>query len=102
MQQTDGITSSHQPFTKEENEKGIIQGEEVLRAIAHSYEQEQEPQMPPKCQEIYLAFEIFAGNTEYREEIIEKLKETLNYWRRFVPEDGIRLDVLLKSYRMNK
>ncbi len=26
MQQTDGITSSHQPFTKEENEKGIIQG----------------------------------------------------------------------------
>ncbi len=36
------------------------------------------------------------------EEIIEKLKETLNYWRRFVPEDGIRLDVLLKSYRMNK
>lgn len=97
MQQTDGITSSHQPFTKEENEKGIIQGEEVLRAIAHSYEQEQEPQMPPKCQEIYLAFEIFAGNTEYREEIIEKLKETLNYWRRFVPEDGIRLDVLLKK-----
>lgn len=96
LQQTDGVTASHAAFTEKENRKGIIEGEKLLRAIAKSYEKSLEKGMPEKCGKIYLAFEIFAHNTEYREDIIQKLIDTFQYWSRFVPENGIRLDDLLK------
>lgn len=96
LQQTDGVTASHAAFTEKENRKGIIEGEKLLRAIAKSYERDSELGMPEKCSKIYLAFEIFAGNTEYREDIIKKLMETFQYWSRFVPENGTRLDELLE------
>mgnify|MGYP006944389385 CR=1 FL=1 len=37
IQQTDGITSPHSPFTKKNNEKGIVEGKKLLEAIAASY-----------------------------------------------------------------
>ena len=33
LQQTNGTSSGHQPFTKECNEKGIIKGEKVISAL---------------------------------------------------------------------
>lgn len=96
LQQTDGVTASHAAFTEKENRKGIIEGEKLLRAIAKSYERDSGKGMPEKCSKIYLAFEIFASNTEYREDIIKKLMETFQYWSRFVPQNGMRLDDLLK------
>ena len=96
MQQTNGITSSHAAFTKQNNKQGIIEGKKVLEAIAKSYEQPEDLTMPPKVDEVYLAFEIFGANAEYSYEIIDKLKETAQYWKQFVPENGIRLDVLLE------
>ncbi|WP_027296956.1 TIM barrel protein [Robinsoniella sp. KNHs210] len=95
LQQTDGIEASHTAFTDKNNKKGIIEGEKLLRSIAKSYEKALDGGMPDKCNKIYLAFEIFAGNTEYREDIIEKLMETLAYWKQFVPNNGIRLNELL-------
>lgn len=96
MQQTNGIISSHAAFTQKNNEKGIIEGKKVLKAIAKAYEQPEDISMPPRAEEIYLAFEIFGSNIEYSYEIIEKLKETAAYWKQFVPENGIELDKLLK------
>ena len=95
MQQTNGITASHAAFTSKTNENGIIKGEKLLKAIKDSYDQPEEAGMPPKAEKIYLAFEIFASNTEYPHEIINKLKETAAYWKQFVPENGIRLDDLV-------
>lgn len=97
MQQTDGKTASHAAFTQETNQKGIIKGDQFLKAIARSYEKPEEPGMPPRAEELYLSFEIFASNTEYRCDILGKLEETCRYWRKFVPEDGLPLDVLLAN-----
>lgn len=68
IQQTDGITSPHSPFTKENNEKGIVEGKKLLEAIAASYEKE-EKGMPPKTDKIVMALELFASNTEHPHEI---------------------------------
>lgn len=94
MQQTDGTKSAHAPFTPETNKTGIITGEKLLKAIMHSYEDEHEIQAP--VEDIYLSFEIFAANVDRNRDTINGLKQTLSYWREFVPEDGMRLDELVK------
>lgn len=95
MQQTNGISSSHAAFTLETNKTGIITGERLLEAIAKSYKKAAQKEMPPVVDNIYLSFEIFASNVEKKREIITKLKQTLEYWRKYIPEDGISLDKLL-------
>lgn len=96
LQQNDGISSwGHAPFTKENNDKGIIMPDKVLKAIARSYEKKEEVGMPPRCENIYLSFEIFASNTEFSYDIIRKMKESVDYWRQFIPKDGLRLNELL-------
>lgn len=95
MQQTDGKSAPHAAFTPQTNESGIIEGEKLLKAIAKSYENSI-PGMPPKADNIYLSFEIFASNTEYKSDIIDKLKLTADYWRRYVPFDGVYLDQLIE------
>jgi len=95
MQQTDGVTSHHAPFTELHNRTGIIKGDRVLRAIAKSYEKASEGGMPPKCETIYLSFELFTANTDMNYDTIHRMSESLNYWRQFVPEDGLTLDRLI-------
>ena len=96
MQQTDGFSSKHLPFTRENNLKGIIEGKKLLHAIAKSYEYNNANEdFPPKVDEIYLTFEIFSSNIDSNYHIINNLKETLEYWRKFIPMDGITLDKLL-------
>ena len=95
IQQTNGIVSSHAPFTKENNEKGIVEGKKLLQAIAKSYEQEEEG-MPPKADSIILALELFASHTEHPKDIKDKMKQTRQYWDRYIPKDGMRLDELLE------
>jgi sugar phosphate isomerase/epimerase len=95
MQQTDGLHSSHAAFTQETNANGIVTGERLLRAIARSYQRDPESGMPPRVNDIYLSFEIFSANIEKKVDIIWKLKETLEYWRKYIPEDGMRLDEVL-------
>lgn len=95
MQQTNGITSGHSAFTQKNNETGIIRGDKLLRAIASSYEKRAGEGMPRKCDEIWLSFEIFAGNIDMSHDILRRLRESVEYWRRFVPKDGMTLDRLL-------
>lgn len=96
LQQTDGNSSSHRPFTQEYNKNGIILGDSVLKAIRTSYEQKVEAGMPPKVEKIYLTLEIFSGTAEINEDIIYKLEESAKYWRRFIPEDGLHLNELIE------
>jgi sugar phosphate isomerase/epimerase len=95
LQQTDGNSSSHRAFTEENNQQGIIRAEEVLLAIADSYNRPLEPDMPPRCEEIYLTLEIFSGTADLPTEIIEQLAESVAYWRTYIPEDGLRLGELI-------
>ncbi|MCD8140652.1 MAG: hypothetical protein LUE17_12900 [Planctomycetaceae bacterium] len=96
MQQTDGITSHHAPFTAETNKTGIITGERLLRALAEGYARPEKPGMPPRTERITFAFEIFISNTQYPYDSLNDLKETIAYWKRYIPEDGMTLDEAVK------
>jgi sugar phosphate isomerase/epimerase len=94
MQQTDGITSGHAPFTAQTNERGIINGKDLLEALLYSYEQPEDPAMPPRAGTIHLSFELFISNISYLRDSLADLRSTVDYWRQYVPEDGIPLDIL--------
>ena len=95
LQQTNGKSSSHLPFTSACNETGIVHPLKVLQAIARSYEKDPRPGMPPRSSEIYLTFEIFPHTTDRRRDILPGLAESVRYWRQWVPQDGARLQTLL-------
>jgi len=97
MQQTNGVHSSHAAFTPETIRDGIVTGKRLLKAIEKSYQKQLKKGMPPAVENIYLTFEIFTSNVEKKRDIITKLKQTLEYWRKYIPEDGISLDKLLKE-----
>ena len=72
IQQTDGKSSKHWPFTKKYNKIGIIKAEKVLEAIEKS-----------GAREILLVIEVFHSFFEPAEyKILDDLKESVNYWRR--------------------
>jgi sugar phosphate isomerase/epimerase len=97
LQQTDGTSSSHLPFTEENSRAGIIQGDKVLKALAAAYAGEMRPGMPPRCSEIYLTLEPFSGTAAIPADILEKLAESVAYWRQYIPKDGVRLSKALSK-----
>lgn len=97
LQQTDGVTSAHKPFTKEMNQWGKIDGQRVLKALKESYDRETEAGMPKRCGKIYLTLELFSSTTQTTREILDTYKESVQYWRQFIPEDGKNLAELLKE-----
>ena len=72
--------------------EGIIEAPRVLRAIAKAYETASSDNLPPPCEEIYLTIEVFAGTADLPREIYHEVKDSVDYWRQFVPEDGRTLD----------
>lgn len=95
LQQTDGSYSSHRPFTKKFNEKGIVKPRDVLQAIVKCYDKPVDKDMPPRAKDIYLAYEIFFGVTDSNEDILSALRETIAYWRDVIREDGKPADYWL-------
>ncbi|TSA32491.1 MAG: hypothetical protein D4R64_16005 [Porphyromonadaceae bacterium] len=94
LQQTDGTSSGHWPFTKSNNDKGMIEGRKVLEAIKTSYEHQRNLNVP-KVDRIYMTIEVFASTGSINYYTIRELLETIRYWRQFIPEDGKKLDELL-------
>lgn len=97
LQQTDGSFSKHLPFTAANNSSGIIHGKQVLQALKESYLVKPEDGMPPKCEKIYLTLEVFSGTAEKNVDIKSKIKASIDYWRQFIPEDGMDLGSLISS-----
>lgn len=95
LQQSNGKSSSHLPFTAKNNETGIVHPRKVLEAIARSVEKPPRPGMPVRCSDIYLTFEIFFRTTDRRRDILSALAESVRYWRQWIPEDGVELGALL-------
>jgi D-erythrulose 1-phosphate 3-epimerase len=96
LQQSNGKSSSHLPFIAANNAVGIVQPLEVLRAIARSYERPQRAGMPPRCEDIYLTFEIFPHTSDRGRDILPVFAESVKYWRQWVPTDGADLQSLLR------
>jgi D-erythrulose 1-phosphate 3-epimerase len=95
LQQSNGKSSGHLPFTAKNNETGIVHPRKVLEAIAKCYENEPRPGMPERCKEIYLTFEIFPHTTDRPRDILPPLAESVRHWRKWIPEDGLTVDALL-------
>jgi len=95
LQQTTGLSSAHLPFSEACNRDGIIKAEKLLNALARSYEAENDAGLPRGCEKIYMTLEIFAGTAELPAEILGKIKDSVSYWRGFIPDDGLTLDKLL-------
>lgn len=94
LQQTDGTFSEHRPFTEAENRRGRIDGARVLRALKESYDRAELPDMPERCEKLYLTLELFSGTTSIMRDVLDDCAASVAYWRRFVPRDGMRLDEL--------
>ncbi|TFG60200.1 MAG: hypothetical protein E4H36_12455 [Spirochaetales bacterium] len=97
LQQVTGSSSSHLPFTAENNSIGLIKADKVLRALLQSYNNPVSPGMPERCRSIYLTLEIFSGTAETPGEIFSKIRRSAEYWRRYIPEDGAALGEILKA-----
>ena len=95
LQQTDGKSSSHLPFTEANNRAGLVHPRKVLEAIARSYRREELPGLPPRSANVYLTFEIFPHTTDRPRDLLPVLAESVRYWRRWIPEDGLSLSALL-------
>lgn len=95
LQQTNGRQSSHLPFTPEMNEKGIISGERVLQALKVSYDRPVDTAMPNRVTDIYFTLELFSGTTSVMSDVLADCKASVNYWRQYIPEDGMPLDELV-------
>jgi sugar phosphate isomerase/epimerase len=95
MQQTDGKTSAHLPFTPENNMTGLIEPRKFLHSLARSFEQAPRHGMPPMVDEIFLTLEIFPRTAQRPREILDMMKKSVEFWRRYVPDDGGSLQHLL-------
>lgn len=116
LQQTDGSRSAHLPFTARYNARGMITGPAVIRALAEGFlagsatkaasgsasqsapgsapgsATGSAPALPPApVEELYLTLEVFVGTAAHPFTALEELRESVAYWRRFVPEDGMEL-----------
>ena len=95
LQQTDGTYSSHKPFTAKYNATGIVRPKDVFAAIARSYERPAPEGLPPRVTDIYLAFELFFGITSSADDILSDMRESVMYWREYMPMDGMTVDKLI-------
>jgi len=96
LQQSDGKSSPHWPFSPEYNAKGVVVPEKLLKSIAASCEQDTESGMPEKCKEIVLTLEPFISSAGNNYDILEELKQSVVFWRQYIPRDGMRLSELVK------
>ena len=94
LQQSDGKSSPHWAFDEAHNEKGIIRGAQVLRALEKAYAQDIPADMPPACPCITLTLEPFIGTAGNIYDAVDELRDSVAYWRRFIPKDGMRLSEL--------
>lgn len=95
LQQTDGTHSSHKGFSEKNNKTGIIEPLKILEAIKESYNKPVGENMPEMCEDIYLTFELYASTKDIGYQVLYDYKKTVEYWRKYIPKDGMRLSELL-------
>lgn len=97
LQQTDGKSSAHQPFSEKCNANGIIRGDLVLKSLKAAYDRPERAGMPKPCEKITLTLEVFAGTADLTCDIVNKITDSVQYWRKFIPRDGLPLDLLVEK-----
>jgi sugar phosphate isomerase/epimerase len=73
LQQTDGLSDHHWPFTREYNEKGIIHPEKVLEALEKA-----------SARDVMFLFEIIHPFEQDEDKVLNDIRESVNYWKTYV------------------
>jgi sugar phosphate isomerase/epimerase len=94
LQQTDGQSSAHLPFTPERNAWGIIDGKKILLALKTAYDRPEE-RIPKRCEKIYITLELFTDTAAIMRDFMADIRESVSYWRYWIPQDGMYLDELI-------
>lgn len=97
LQQTNGRESSHKCFTAELNAWGIIRAPEVLRALGRSYAAPVPAGLPPPPADLYLTLEPFLPTAAHPRLHVDAIAESVAYWRRYVPRDGMMLEEVVHA-----
>jgi sugar phosphate isomerase/epimerase len=95
LQQSDGSSSPHWPFSDEYNEIGIIKAEKVLLSISKAFSKDEEEGMPPLSDDIVLTLEPFVSTAESNYDALNSIAQSVQYWRKYVPYDGIPISKVL-------
>jgi sugar phosphate isomerase/epimerase len=96
LQQTTRDASHHWPFTAAYNEKGAVDIPAVLEALTEShraYANSPVAAALPPVDKHYLVCEIIPGSTKTETKLLDELKETAAYLRRWIPKGGLSVTV---------
>lgn len=75
LQQCDGKSSCHWPFTEEYNRIGIVRPEEVIEALHDCGRPE-----------VYLFLEIFFSLSQNDQQVLDAMWKSVQHWRKFVED----------------
>lgn len=96
IQQTVLEASHHWPFTEEYNRKGHVRIEEVITALEYSHRHFREQPfaefMQPVEKTILIA-EIIPASTKTEKVLLQELRETAHFLRKYIPEGGLQLSI---------
>ena len=91
LQQSDGKSSPHWPFSEAYNRRGVVTGERLLFSLQAAFSSPAENGMPDAVGEIALTLEPFVGTAANPYDAMEDIAQSVAYWRKFIPRDGMRL-----------
>ena len=92
LQQTTIDASHHWPFTEKYNKKGHIKMDKVLSAIEYSHKNYSKSILAKHLAPVkkhFLIAEMIPGSTKTEKILLEELKETSVYLKKFIPETGL-------------
>ena len=91
LQQTDGKSSPHWPFTDTYNRIGVASGEKLISSLAAAFARPAIEGLPEPVTDIALTLEPFVGTLANPYAAVDDIAQSVAYWRGFVPRDGMRL-----------
>ena len=94
VQQTTREASHHWPFTEEYNKKGHVDIQKTIDAIKKSFEtcgKSRVAEHLKPVENVYLIAELIPGSTKNEEKLLEELKVSADYLKKYVPEDGMTI-----------
>jgi D-erythrulose 1-phosphate 3-epimerase len=96
LQQTTPDASHHWPFTPEYNERGHVRVPEILEALEWSHRNAAQNPLSDvltPCSTCILIGEWIPGSTKTEAKLLEELRESARYLRKYIPEGGLTLQV---------
>ena len=96
IQQTTPEASHHWPFTADYNEVGHISMDEVLANITAAHREADESPIAavlPPVDTHYMVLELIPGSTKTEARLLDEMKASARYLRRYIPEEGLDITV---------